>query len=47
MQPFVLLATFLFGLIVVGLCIALVVTLRTAPTRAGQEPATSGKKPQG
>jgi hypothetical protein len=45
MQPFVLLVTFLLGLIVVGLCIVLVVTLRTA--RANQEPATSGRQPQG
>jgi hypothetical protein len=45
MQPFVLLAAFLFGLIVVGLAIVLVVALRKA--RTGQEPAALGKHLQG
>jgi hypothetical protein len=45
MQPFALLAIFTFGLIVVGLGIVIIATLRKA--RADQKPATLGKQPQG
>jgi hypothetical protein len=45
MQPFTLLAIFTFGLIVVGLGIVVIATLRKA--RADQGPAALGKQPQG
>ena len=45
MQIFMLLAIFVFGLIVVGLGIVLAVATRLA--RASQDPATLGKQPQG